>query len=55
MATCDRCGKKSDYTANFIARKTGVKLTICEDCLDGPDADYFYDCIVKSKLIEVQE
>ena len=56
MKTCDCCKKQvmdSDIFP-FIARKTGLELHVCEECLDGSMYDYFHNLVMKSKLISVE-
>lgn len=55
MRTCSYCGNPSENIIDFVARRTGRELPICEDCLDGENHDWFMNCILKSKLIEVTE
>lgn len=54
---CDYCGKKPNAENDlfqFIARRTGTNLAVCEACLDGENADYFENIIAKSLLIPVE-
>lgn len=55
---CDYCNKKPEsenYLIQFIARRTGTNIAICEECLDGENADYFENIIVKSLIVPVEE